>query len=97
MRMHVTQQGFQRLPLHTESEGHTILVSGANENVLVLEKQTPHDVGHIPNGSDEGRREWGIRGGEHTTDWRLPEARVARTVLFPLNYLRVITNPHDIN
>ena len=47
MRMHVTQQGLQRLPLHTESEGRTILVSGANEKILVLDKQTPHDVGNI--------------------------------------------------
>ena len=47
MRMHVTQHGLPRLPLHTESEGYTILVSGVNEIVLVLDKQTPHDVGHI--------------------------------------------------
>ena len=57
MRMHVTQQGLQRLPLHTESEGRTILVSGAYEKVLVLDKQTPHDVGHIHAPHEGGQSE----------------------------------------
>jgi hypothetical protein len=34
----------------------------------------------FPNGSDEGRREWGIRGGEQSTGCRMPEARLALTV-----------------
>ena len=46
-----------------------------------------------PNRSDEGRREWGIRGGEQSTSCIMPEARLALTVLFSLKCVRVITDP----